>query len=285
MRCYDFCMTFIQELGKSVAWGFVALITFAIGLYMFGAWHDDWSGFSASVEVSDGVCNIAVIPLHAEISSYTYFDELGYEVLTSSLDDFEAALRAAEEDPAIQGVIVSIDSPGGSGYAGEAMANALKRSALPSAVVVRDMAFSAAYWAATGADTIIASAISDVGSIGVTMSYLETVRQDEDNGLDYIEISSGPYKDAGNPSRFLTDEELAMFQADIDKDHQEFVRQVAINRGMTTDAVAALADGSTRVGTDALALGLIDQIGDKETARTWLAEELGIDPGDAIICE
>lgn len=278
-------MTFIQELGRGAAWGLALLIFFVVGLFAFGAWHDEWSGYNASVRVSDGFCNIAVIPLHAEIASYTYFDEEGAEVLASTLDDFEFALRAAERDPHIHGVIVSIDSPGGSPYAGEAMANDLKRSPLPSAAVIRDVGASAAYWAATGADTIIASKVSDVGSIGVTMSYLENVRQNEDSGLDYIEITSAPYKDAGSPDRYLTDEERSIFQEEIEKIHNEFVGQVAENRGLSFDEVMALADGNTRIGSDALALGLIDAIGDKESARVWLAGELGWEADEAVLCE
>lgn len=273
-------MTFFKELAKSAAWAIMALIV--IGLV---GWATYWWLYEGMTSVSDGHCNVAVVNLHSELSAYTYYDEYGYEVLTSTLDEFDAALRDVEADPHIQGVLISIDSPGGSVYAGEAMANRIERLEFPVVALVRDVAASSAYWAATGADEIVASRVSSVGGIGVTMSYLERVRQNEDNGLDYIEISSAPSKDAGNPDRFLGEDEELRFQEDVDAIHDEFVRQVADNRGLSFDNVAALADGLTVLGEEALALGLIDQLGDKEIARAWLATEMGEATEDVIFCE
>lgn len=270
---------------RSLVIGVVALVVFAASLHLFGSWHDEWSGYNASVSISNGWCNIAIIPVHDEITSYTYYDELGDPVLSSTLDDFVSELRRAEYDPGILGVIVSIDSPGGSPYAGEAMANELMRSSLPSAAVVRDMAASAGYWAATGADRIFASVLSNVGSIGVTMSYLEYAGQNEDSGLSYVEIASGPYKDAGNPDKRLSEEERALFQRDVDETHLDFVQAVARNRNLSEETVASLADGSTMLGRAAFSAGLIDELGDRESARVWFATELGLTTEEVILCE
>lgn len=274
-------MTLIQDGIRAV----IVVVTFGVCLVLFGLWHDEWSGYNASLRVSDGVCNVAVIPLHGEISSYTYYDESGQEMYTSVLDDVEAALTAAERDPMIEAVLLSVDSPGGSPYAGEALAKELLRSPLPSVALVRDQGLSAGYWAATGADHLIASALSDIGSIGVTMSYVEYAGQQRDSGLSYIEIASGKYKDAGNPDRFLTEEERALFQRDVDLVHEEFVKAVAEHRGMSTDAVRALADGSSMTGAAALTAGLIDAMGDKETAREWIAGQIGLPVEEVILCE
>ncbi len=260
-------------------------LVFAAGLYLFGAWHDEWSGYNASVQVSNGWCNVAIVPVHGDIVTTPYYDESGTLIDGASLDAFVAALRMAERDPGILGAIVSIDSYGGSPYAGEEMANELLRSPLPTAAVVRDAAASAGYWAASGADRIFASEVSDVGSIGATMSYLEYAKQNEDSGLSFVEIASGPFKDSGNPDKPLSEEEQALFQRDIDRLAETFIGAIARNRHLPEDQVRALADGSTLPGAVALQAGLIDEIGDRESARLWLAEELEMDPEEVVLCE
>jgi protease-4 len=110
------------------------------------------------------------------------------------------------------------------------IADELKASTLPTAAFVFDMAASAAYLAASGADTIIATPMADVGSIGVTMSYLQNTKQNASNGLDYVELTSAKFKDTGSPDRPLTSEEKAMFQRDLDLAHGEFVSMISENR-------------------------------------------------------
>lgn len=277
--------TILRDVFRWLALGAVALAVFYVGLMLFGSWHDEWSGYNASVSVSDGYCNIAVIPLHGEMTTAALFDEYGTPIPSASLDDFMYALRSAEYDPNIEGVIVSIDSPGGSPYAGEAVANELMRSPLASAAVIRDQGLSAGYWAATGADRIFASPVSDVGSIGATMSYLEYAKQNEESGLRYVEIASGPLKNAGDPDRHLSDDELARFQSDIDALADVFIREVAKNRNMPLDAVEAIADGGSYLGASALEKGLVDELGDRENARLWFSSALSLNPEDVVLCE
>lgn len=278
-------MPVVQEIVRGLVWFAVIVVSFLIGLIAFGIWHDEWSGYNASVSAGDGICNIAVVPVYGEMVTYPYIDEYGTEHGGAVLGDIEYWLTASEYDPSIEGILFVVDSPGGSPYAGEALANAIKRSSLPTAVVVQDVAASAAYWMSTGADTIIASELSTLGSIGITMSYLERAMQNTDSGLSYIEIASGPYKDSGSPDKYLTNPERDILQRDVDLMHQEFVRQVAENRELPVDRVAELADGSTLLGKAALSAGLIDELGDKETARAWFADTLGYEKADIILCE
>jgi protease IV len=278
-------MPVTQEIFRALVWIVALFILFAAGLLAFGAWHDEWSGFNASTSVGDGTCNIAVIPVYGEMTSYAQTDAYGLPVGGTSIDQTEYWIRTAEGDPSIKGMLFMVDSGGGAPSAGETLANDLKRSPLPSAALVRDVAASAAYWLASGTDQIFASALSNVGSIGVTMSYLERSSQNEDSGLYYVDLASGPYKDTGNPDKFLTEEEHELLQRDIDLMHQEFVRQIADNRGLPITEVEALADGSTMLGAAALDAGLIDQIGDRESVRNWFAMTLELDPEQVIFCD
>src|SRR5690606_33119138 len=79
-------------------------------LHIYGTWHDDWSGYTASTMISDGWCNIAVIPVYGGIISYPGADKDGYTMESdlppsTNPDDFSYVLRQAEADPNILGVL------------------------------------------------------------------------------------------------------------------------------------------------------------------------------------
>jgi protease-4 len=200
-------------------------------------------------------------------------------------EDVEYLMQFAEADPYVLGVLAEIDSYGGSGAGAELIANRLKSSSLPVAASVRESAISAGYLIATGADTIFASPFSDVGSIGITMSYLDNSLQNEDQGLEFISLASGKYKDAGTPDKPLTAEERALFERDLRIWHDVFVQAVAENRNLRLADVQALADGSSMAASLALQHGLIDAIGTREDARAWFAEKLEIPVEEVVFCE
>ena len=222
-------------------------------------------------------CNIAVIPIEGGIS--TVPDGWMFSV---GADKVLADLRAAESDPYTEGILIRIDSPGGTPVASEMIADAIRRSQKPVAALIREIGTSGAYWIASGADTIIASPDSTVGSIGVTSSYVETAGQLKNEGKRYVELTSAPYKDVGNPDRPLSDAEKKMILKDLEISHQNFVAQVARNRSLSVDAVSAIADGSTFLGEKAKQLGLVDTLGDQETARAWFDEKI---ENDVDFCE
>jgi protease-4 len=206
-------------------------------------------------------------------------------LLITNADDVIASLRAAEADPNILGVIVNIDSLGGAPVASELIANALKNLSLPTVALIREFGTSGGYLAATGADTIIASPFSDVGSIGVTLSYLENWEKNAKEGLRFVSLSSGKYKDYGNPDKPLTAEERALLERDLKIYHDQFVKEVSENRNLPIEDISKLADGSSMPGELALKNKLIDSIGDQETARAWFAGELGVSSEEIIFCE
>jgi len=179
-------------------------------------------------------------------------------------------------------ILLEIDSLGGYPVAGEEVANALKNAKKPTVAVIRQTGDSAAYWATTGADRIFASSLSDVGSIGVSMSYLDNTKKNEVDGLTYNGLSAGKFKDTGDPDKTLTEEEKRLLQRDLDLLHEKFISAVATNRSLDIEKVRILADGSTMLGDAALANGLIDQIGGIPEAESYLR---GIVGEDATVCQ
>ena len=278
----------IKEKLKIIGlWGLGVIVVFGVGLRIYGSWHDEWRGYNASTMISDGYCNIAVIPIAGDIIPYAgaYLDENGNEPTSVNPDDTLATLRWAENDSNVLGVLARIDSGGGSPVASEIIANGFKNSPLPVVALIREIGTSGAYLLATGAKTIIASPFSDVGSIGVTMSYLENSAQNIREGLEYVSLASAQFKDYGSPDKPLTAIERNLIERDLKIWHDQFVKEVAENRNMPLEQVAKLADGSSMAGTLALENNLIDTLGDQETAREWFAEYLEITPEEIIFCE
>jgi protease-4 len=225
-------------------------------------------------------CTALSISLHGSIITYTaehaegdtYFD---YDVTSSDYVDY--LITTANEDPDIHGIIVEVDSGGGSPVAGEEIANAIKRSKKPVVAYIRDMGASSAYMAASTADRIFASKSSNIGSIGATMSYISSAESNMTNGFTYEQLSSGKFKDSGSPDKELTEEERALFMRDINILHDNFVKVVAENRNLPVEEVMKIADGSTVLGERAKELGLIDEIGGRAEAEALLSTMTGVE--------
>lgn len=280
----------LRVVGVILLIGALILALFFTGLKLWGNWHDEWSGYNASQYVSDEACNVAILPVFGDILAYRGADKDGTTVpedLPPSVnpDDVENFFQSAEANSNIRGVLAEIHSFGGSGSGGEIIANRFKNSQLPVVAAVRGVAVSAAYQIATGADYIVAFPSSDIGSIGVTMSYLDKTEQNSNDGFNFVSLSSAKFKDYGNPDKPLTAEERVLFERDLKIGHDDFVKYVSESRNIPFEEVAKIADGSSMAGSLALEHKLIDALGDKETAREWFAEELGIPVEEVIFCQ
>jgi protease-4 len=226
-------------------------------------------------------CNVLGINLHGEL--YTYIPEKNSDELMSNKDvvaseSIMSSIQQAQNDDDIKAIIIEVDSPGGYPVAGEEVANAIKESTKPVVAFIRQTGASAAYWAISSADKIFASKNSDVGSIGVTTSYLDNVSKNKKEGLTYVQLSAGKYKDAGNPDKPLTEDEKALIVRDLKIVHENFIQTIATNRNIPIEKVRAIADGSTVLGDKAKQLGLIDSIGGYSEVKKYIEEKIGEKP-------
>lgn len=257
-------------------------------VFVFGAWYffgDATAEFYNEVESfgdeSRGeACNVLAVPVSGYLATYSFVNadgsDMGFDI--SSSEYIVDAIRYANETPEIETVLLTIDSSGGDVTTGEEIANALMEFDKYSVAVIRSIGASAAYWAATGADTIFASRISEVGGIGASASYLDETARNELEGYSYVELASAPHKNAGDPNRSLTEEEEEAILSDLAKIHEIFVDDVAKNRELDREAVAELANGLTYLGIDALEYGLIDKLGDTTAALMYIEELMGEKP-------
>jgi protease-4 len=231
-------------------------------------------------------CTVASIPLHGELlATAGGYDGMVDQNQMSTADTIVDEIHAADADSSVHAIILDVDSPGGSPVAGDEVARALQEASKPTVVVMHDQGASAAYWASAGADHIVASPISDVGSIGVTMSYTEQAGANKENGSRWIGIASGDYKDAGNPDRPLTNTEKEYFQTQVDAVYQYMLDRISTMRPVRTrEQYAELADGRSYLGSEAVNLGLVDQVGGVAEALAYVEHTIGLRTGGAVLC-
>jgi protease-4 len=191
------------------------------------------------------------------------------------------ALRAAGKDSSVKGLIVSINSPGGSVAGGESLYRAIAKFAenKPVVAVMGGLAASAGYMIAMPAHRVFARETTITGSIGVLMETGEVSGLLEKLGVTAEAITSGPLKDQPSFTRPLTPAGREALKGIVLDMYDQFVAMVAAGRRMEPDAVRALADGRAYTGRQALKLGLIDAIGDEQDARAWLEVSKGVSPG------
>lgn len=218
--------------------------------------------------VSDGTCNIAVLPIDGTILPFTGIGD--FDLITTP-DLVSQFIDTAESDDNIKGILLEINSPGGTPVASERIAERIAESTLPVVGLIGDVGASGGYMVAAATDFLIASAMSDVGGIGVNMSYVEESKKNEDEGLTYVQLITGKFKDIGSPNRPITDEERELLQADLDIIHNEFIDIVAKYRELPRGEVVALATGASMPGRRALEADLIDAIGGRKQAEAALA--------------
>ncbi|MFA6422759.1 MAG: signal peptide peptidase SppA [Candidatus Buchananbacteria bacterium] len=232
-----------------------------------------------SAQPEEPKCNVLGINLHGFLTTYvppTSLNESGYkaEDQTAS-EEVVMAIDRAKKDENTKAIILEVDSAGGYGVPAEEVATALKRAGKLTVAWIRGTGASAAYWASTGADRIFASAVSDVGSIGVTFSYVDNSKVNQKTGLTFNSLSTGPFKDMGNPDKPLTAAEKALIMRDLNIFNENFIRAVAANRKLDINKVRQLADGSSMPGELALKNGLIDQIGGIYEVKDYLKNKIG----------
>lgn len=204
-----------------------------------------------------------------------------YSVSGLIVEDLERTetLEQAAENPGIKGVIVRIDSPGGTVVGGETFYRSLRDlgESKPVAVVMGELATSAGYMAALGADRIFAREGSLTGSIGVIFQTTDVTEMLANLGIKTEALKSGPLKAVPSPLEPLTPEAREATMGVIDDIYEMFLGMVVERRHLQPDKARALADGRVFTGGQALEAGLIDEIGDEDEAVNWMAATFGID--------
>lgn len=194
-------------------------------------------------------------------------------------------LSRLEQDERIAGVLLRVDSPGGGAGASQELYSALRRLAArkPLAVSMGSTAASGGLMISMAGQRVFAGASTVTGSIGVRMDLPQLHRLMDRLGIGAETLTTAPYKAAGSPLRPLTDEERAYLGEVLRDMHDQFVDIVAEGRHMPREKAAELATGRIFTGRDALAKGLVDELGGFDEAKAWLAEKAGVSPDRELV--
>jgi protease-4 len=197
-----------------------------------------------------------------------------------SLDDLATMLERAENDRYVRGVLLRVNSPGGSVAASETLhgmiASFRKRSEKPVVVSMGEVAASGGYYIALAADKIVAQPSTITGSIGVIVPTVNA-----SDGLDRIgirsrSVTSGPNKDIANPLAPPQEAHYALLQVMVDEFYAQFRTLVLTSRPAVVDPDLTL-DGRVVTGARALELGLVDLLGGIPEAAHTIEVLAGID--------
>ncbi|MAG45484.1 MAG: signal peptide peptidase SppA [Nanoarchaeota archaeon] len=221
--------------------------------------------------VSEG---IAIVPIHGAIVINDVQNIFGVNAIGS--DTILENLKKARTNKGVKVVILEINSGGGAVVASKEVADYVKKLKEEKPVIawIREVGASGAYWIAASSDVIVADEMSITGSVGVISSYLDYSGLMEKYGVKYERLVAGEFKDTGNPFRELSSEERRMMEAKLRLIQDFFVKDVQKSRNLNINQVNEIKKGFFYLGVEAKDLGLVDVLGNKETAVSK-AKELG----------
>lgn len=198
---------------------------------------------------------------------------------TAGGDTIAGLLRDARQDEQIKGVVLRIDSPGGSALASEVIrkeVGRIKAAGKPVVVSMGSVAASGGYWIATPADEIWAQPTTITGSIGVFGVMAGVHRGLSELGIHTDGLGTTTIAGGLRSDRPLNPELAKAFQMGVDDVYNKFIKHVSAGRNMEPTRVDQLAQGRVWSGIDAHRLGLVDQLGDLKAAIASAAGRAGV---------
>lgn len=240
------------------------------------------------VVAGDGDDKILLLDVTRVITSESERSAFGLTEQESVVARVEAELRQAGQDDAIKGLLVRINTPGGTVTASDILYQRLSRyrreHGVPMVAQLMDVAASGGYYTALAADEIVAHPTTVTGSIGVIFQGLNFEGLMDKVGVRNQTLKSGDKKDIGSPLRKMTSEERALLKQVLAEMRGRFVGLVRERRPSTTDAQEKIfADGRILSAGQALDLGLVDRLGYLDDAIERVKHRAGITQARVVI--
>ena len=204
---------------------------------------------------------------------------------SAGADTIAAALREAAAADAVSAVVLRVESRGGSASASETIwreVNRVRDAGKPVVASMGAVAASGGYLVSMSADAIVANAGTITGSIGVVTGKLIARGLKERLGVRSDSLRTNANADAWSIDHPFTDAQHAHIEATTDLFYTDFIEHVAEGRKMTVEAVDAVARGRVWTGADALAHGLVDELGGLRTAINRAKVLAGLDADDDV---
>ena len=225
---------------------------------------------SAKVTNLGGKENVAILFADGEIVEGDGKSEIASNHFVSLIDKLR-------KDKTVKSVVLRVNSPGGSVVASEKIRTALKvlMEEKPVVASYANYAASGGYWISSGAQKIYSDATCLTGSIGVFSMIPELSKVTDKVGVNFVTIGSNKHSDMFSLMRPFDAEELAYMQAGVEDIYDSFVTLVSEGRSMEKQQVDDIAQGRVWTGTDAIGIGLVDEIGTLSDAVEYAASLAG----------
>lgn len=252
----------------------LACLAAAVGVWLTGAPRGE---VVTGGSVTGGTPDIAVIDVYGAIGDGGAGSPFGQDGANSVA--LLQALRDARQDH-VKAVLLRVNSPGGTAAASQAVNEAIaklrKETKIPVVVSVGDMAASGAYYISSAADRIVANPASMVGSIGVIIHEENISSLLSRYGVSDVTIKSGAHKDLLSPFKPVNPGDRQILQALVNDTYAQFLAAVSTGRHIPLATLRPLADGRVFTGRQALALHLVDALGNYDDALALTAKLAGV---------
>jgi protease-4 len=211
-----------------------------------------------------------------------------FQERTSMVAQLREELEKASKDKRVRGIILRLNTPGGTVTASDIIYQEIIRfkreRAIPVVACMMEMATSGGYYVSIAADTIVAHPTSVTGSLGAIAVKFNAQGLMAKIGVEDETVTAGDKKDLFAPWRPLTEEERDIIQSMLNDFYQRFISLIAENRKtLSLEQVKTLADGRVYTADQALKNGLVDEIGYLDDVIEMIKKEAGLDKAKVVM--
>jgi signal peptide peptidase SppA len=228
------------------------------------------------LEAFDRIGPVAVIPIEGSLVAKGAF--VGASSGRTSYEGLASQIARAGKDSTVRGIVFEVDSYGGEVAGLFDLAEMIRElsSTKPTLAILTDHALSAAYALASAARQIVMPEHGSAGSIGAVALHADFTRQLDKEGVRVTVLRSGARKAEGSPFEALSKEAADAIQTDLDRIRDTFAGTVARNRGSRFNKrQALLTEGAAFDGRDALAMRMVDAVGNPSEAFDLFVRSMG----------
>ena len=230
---------------------------------------------------------IAVIEINGVITSGRNRSDFLFGGVQTGSDEIAAIFNKLSRDPFLKGVVIRVNSPGGSILAADQILNAINQfkavSNKPVFTSMGTLAASGGYYVALGSDQIFANPSSITGSIGVVSGFFNFYDFEKEWGISSESLSTGKYMDTFSPHQQFSNDKKAMLAAWQQTAYHHFRSLVQDSRQLTDDEVNSVAQGQFMTGNEAKGLGLVDEVGSYQDTIDAMEKTVGLTNSRVVV--
>ena len=230
---------------------------------------------------------IAVVEINGAIMQGKNSHDMLFGGVQSGSDEISAIFHQLSKDPFLKGVILRVNSPGGSMVASDQIYHSIetfkRKTKKPVFTSMGTYAASGGYYIALASDQIFATPVTITASIGVFSGFLNYSELQKEWDVDSYSFSTGKYMDSFSPNQSFSDDDHEMVSSHQHAVYSHFRDRVQQSRDLTDDEVSAVSQGQFMSGEQAKEFGLVDSVGNYSDVIEAMEDEVGIDSSRLVV--